>query len=231
MSILILSACTSPEKPVQVEGNDTLDVIIYCKQEWYYNGLSWSQIYHYAYNTGDNTWTVEIPELCVQLTVEDKIYWWWSNDAVRDMYRQSWVLRNWNTVSQNPLSQDIKNQLIQQYPNEELYLEDMMPTQLQFFSLVSWDTITGSIQKKWKENLPSEECIPTISSSIRDVFVETNNLTQYNGTITNPTENSPIEWCPSIFAYSWENRMIMPLDYPQGTFDFFAPKMIQFTDR
>lgn len=226
----MLSACTSIEKPVQRTENNTPNITIHCKQEWYYNSLSWSQVYHYAYNTGDKTWTVEIPELCVQLSIEDKQYWWWANDTVRDRYRQAGVLREWNRVTQNPLSEDIKNQLIQQYPNEELYLEDMMPTHVQFLSIISWDTITGSIQKIWKTYLPGEECIPTISFSIRDVFVETDNLTQYNGTITNPTENSPIEWCPSIFAYSWENRIIMPWDYPQGTFDFFAPT-IQFTDR
>ena len=164
------------------------------------------------------------------MSVKDKKYWWWSNDTVRDMYRQAWVLREWNRIVQNILSEDIKNQLIKQYPNEELYLEDMMPTQVYFFSLASWETLTGAIQKRWKTYLPDKECVLTTSSSMWKTFVDWTGLIQYNWEIIRPTENSPIEWCPSVFAYSWENRWIIPLHYPQWTYEFFAPK-IEFTDR
>ena len=218
--IILFSACTTNPKEDQSNYN--------CKEVWYYNSLTWTQVYQYQYDTWTQSWIVNIPELCIQIQQEEKVY----EDAVvtdiRKANREAGVIRIANTIQQNPLSEETKSQLLQQYPDKEWEIKSY--AKISIVSIWSWTTLIWAIQNERKTTLPQEKCTLEESTSTRDWFIDNNNLISYHGNIENPTQNSPINGCPTIFAYQWEKRYIIPSQYPEWLYEFFWPKII-FTDR
>lgn len=209
---------TDDSEVQQVAGRD-------CSTDWYYANITWSQIYSYEYDAINSARIAEIPELCIKVIQVEQEYEDEAVNLVRDTFRTAWILRTGNTLEQNKIN-DQTIELLSIHPDKtlqfdahaKLVIADIDPSHKE-------DDVQA-----WRQDNYGDHCILSSVELIKsDIVNGEDRIVQYNGTSTN-NEDIDSFACPSIYSYEWESRMIIPLDYPQGVYEFFAPSL-EFTDR
>ena len=234
--VLILAGCADTPGALEVEdlnpsvGTTTtgsIAEISECGNLDYYNSLRGEQVYHYEYDTDRSARVAEIPEMCLSLIVADADIWEDESIAdVLDAYKNAGVLRVDNTLQQHPLSQDVKDTLQEQHSGTELYVDDTVSALISVIDIMSGVDAQQSMIDRRSAHYPDDECTAAQTGSASDSYlVDTDGVVKvYRDT------DDPSRVCPQGFAYGWEQRIIIPTNYPQSPYGFFAPQ-IDLLDR